>query len=56
MELRGEAVKVEILHPAHGFESVVTQLVAWLDRVHGEAAVVLAPEQLADRATDRFQQ
>ena len=28
--------------------------VAWLDRVHGEAAVDVSPEDLADRAGDRF--
>jgi len=28
--------------------------VAWLDRLHGEAAVDLAPEELAERAGDRF--
>lgn len=28
--------------------------VAWLDRLHGEAAVDLAPEELADRAAGRF--
>jgi UDPglucose--hexose-1-phosphate uridylyltransferase len=28
--------------------------VAWLDRVHSEPAVDLAPEDLADRAADRF--
>jgi galactose-1-phosphate uridylyltransferase len=28
--------------------------VAWLDRLHGEAAVDLAPEELADRASGRF--
>jgi len=28
--------------------------VAWLDRLHGEAAVDLPPEELADRAGGRF--
>jgi galactose-1-phosphate uridylyltransferase len=28
--------------------------VAWLDRLHGEAAVDLSPEELADRAAGRF--
>jgi galactose-1-phosphate uridylyltransferase len=29
--------------------------VAWLDRLHDEPAVDIAPEELADRAADRFQ-
>ncbi|MCA1845642.1 MAG: hypothetical protein LC792_21095 [Actinobacteria bacterium] len=28
--------------------------IAWLDRLHGEPAVDLSPEELADRAADRF--
>ena len=61
MELHAEEFNVEILHPAQGDNPVPTRLepfyrsdVAWLDRLHGESAVDLAPEDLADRASGRF--
>lgn len=56
-----EEFNVEILHPTHGDNPVTTRLepfyrsdVAWLDRLPGEAAVDLTPEELADRAAGRF--
>ena len=46
MELRSEEVEVEILHPAHGFEPVVTQLEVRWDPLTGQTARVLPPSGL----------
>lgn len=46
MELRSEKVEVEILHPAHGFEPVVTQLEVRWDPLTGHAARILPPSGL----------
>lgn len=46
MELRAEEVKVEILHPASGFEPTVTQLEVRWDPLTGDTSRVLPPSGL----------
>ena len=46
MELRAEDVKVEILHPAHGFEPVATHLEIRWDPLTGQTSRVIPPSGL----------